>query len=206
MSSQQESSNISLIAGEALEVFRRVKINSSGQVVYAGVGEEAHGVTQAAAESGYSATIKLINGTGTFRIACSAAVVRGALLYGTASGKVDDAGTGAPQYIALEAGSGDGANIQCARVDGAANEFVGQVTVSAGQAAAGGGNGQVDFVHNWGANPAFTMPQVRSSAGAPENTWAVTFPDTNTIRITGAGAGNIAANDVVSVIARRTIS
>jgi hypothetical protein len=206
MSSQQESNNITLIAGEALEVFRRVRINSSGQAVYAVAGEQAHGITQTAAESGFGVTVKLINGAGTFRITCSAAVVRGALLYGTAAGKVDDAGTGAPQFIAMEAATADNANIQCARADDAANEFVGQVVVSAGQAAAGGGNGQVDFVHNWGANPAFVIFSVRTTTGAVDATGVLTLPDVNTIRITGAGAGNIAANEVVSVFARRTIN
>lgn len=206
MSSQQESNNITLIAGEALEVFRRVRINSSGLAVYAVAGEQAHGITQASAESGFGVSVKLINAAGTFRITCSAAVARGALLYGTAAGKVDDAGTGAPQFIAMEAATADNANIQCAKVDADANEFVGQVVVSAGQAAAGGGNGQVDFVHGFGANPAFVMHSVRTTTGAVDTTGVLTFPDVNTIRITGAASTNIAANEVVSVFARRTVS
>lgn len=113
MSAKQESP-VSFVAGEALVAHRRVKLDSgSGTiVVYAGAGEAAIGITEDAAASGSGVAVRLIKHGGTHKVVCSASVVEGASLYGTASGKVDDAGTGAVIGTALEAGSGDGAVIE----------------------------------------------------------------------------------------------
>lgn len=108
------------IAGEALAAYRRVKISPGTvtdppEVVYAAAGEDFIGVTQYAVEIGADVAVKMNNGPGTFEIECavSAAIARGTVLYGAASGKVSDASSGSAQGIALEAGV-DGAVIEVA--------------------------------------------------------------------------------------------
>jgi len=102
-------------SGEALAVYRRVKLDSSGLVVYAGADEAAIGITQEAVASGYSVTVKLLNSAGTFKMTCGAAVAARVPVYGLASGKIDDVvsgSNGSAIGIALEAGSGDGSVIE----------------------------------------------------------------------------------------------
>jgi hypothetical protein len=102
------------VAGEALEAFRRVKLNSSNQVVYAGVNDRDHGITEHAAASGDHVTVRLRNMPGTVRLIAAGACSALDVLYGAASGKVDDALTGAPgRYLALEAALADGDEIEC---------------------------------------------------------------------------------------------
>jgi hypothetical protein len=211
MSQQQDSSTRTLIAGEALAIYRRIKINSSGQAVYAVAGEVADGITQEAVASGAACQVKLLNGNGTFRVTCSAAVVRGALLYGTAAGKVDDAGLGAAQFKAMEAGSGDGAEIEAVRVDAAeSNIFTSSFTVTATEAALNSNNGQVDFQTGFGAAPAGAVAQVRTvTTGRVKSTFDVTFPsggDLGKVRVAGVAAGTqLDTGDIVDVIAWRNL-
>jgi len=93
---------LTLIAGEALAVNRRVKL-SSGEAVYAGLGEAHIGVTMAAAASGAPVSVWPSNAEGTVIVTAASSFALGATLYGAASGMVDDAASGSPQYIALEA-------------------------------------------------------------------------------------------------------
>jgi hypothetical protein len=110
--------NKTFLANGALVAYRRVKVSagtvtSPPQVEYAGAGDYAVGVTLAAAASGESVPVKLLNDGGTFQVEANGAIVEGADLYGTANGRVDDAGTGTVQFVALEAASGAGAVIEC---------------------------------------------------------------------------------------------
>jgi hypothetical protein len=211
MSMQQESSTITLIAGEALEIYRRIRINSSGQAVYAAAGEVAEGVTQSAAASAGTVLVKLINGTGTFRVTASAAITVGTLLYGTAAGKVDDAGLGVAQFRALEASTADNAQIMAARIDAApTNIFASTFTITATEAALNSNNGQVDFQTGFGAAPAGAVAQVRTvTIGRVKSTFDVTFPtggDLGKVRVAGVAAGTqLDTGDIVDVIAWRNL-
>lgn len=97
--------------GEDLEARRRVRISAGTtttppQIVYADAGEDFIGVTEVAAGSGNTVSVKLNNSPGTFEIECSAssAIARGTVIYGDADGRVSDASSGTAQGIALEAG------------------------------------------------------------------------------------------------------
>lgn len=114
MSAQNREGLKAFTAGEALAVYRRVKISSGTTIVYADADDEGIGLTQAAADNGDMATVLLDNAAGSRKVTCSAAVDAGDILYGTDDGKVEDTTTadGPGLYLALEAGSGDGAVIE----------------------------------------------------------------------------------------------
>lgn len=101
-------------AGEALEAYRRVKLNSSGQVVYADAFDASIGITDDKVASGDTVTVRLHGVPGTRKMVCAAAVTAGAFVYADVDGKVNDAyvGTGLMEGIALDAGSGDGSIIE----------------------------------------------------------------------------------------------
>jgi hypothetical protein len=106
------------IANGALEAHRRVKLSAGSttiphQVEYATAGEYGVGVTLYAAASGEAVAVKLFNDGGSFEIEANGAITKGASLYGTANGRVDDSGTGTVQFAAMEAASGAGAVIEC---------------------------------------------------------------------------------------------
>lgn len=122
MSQQVENATIALVAGAALEAYRRVKLDGTGQAVYAGAGEPAIGLTAAKAASGAKVGVRLLNGAGTFKAVASAAITQFALVYGTASGKVDDssiANPGSGLGIALEAATADNDVIEVMPIPGA---------------------------------------------------------------------------------------
>ena len=91
---------------------RRVKIKTPTtttppEVIYAGAGEEAIGVTETWASSGDEVTVRLLNDEGTFEMACvvSGTIARGTSLYGAANGQVSDAAVGSVMGVALEPGA-----------------------------------------------------------------------------------------------------
>lgn len=94
--SQSQSSIITLTAGEALEANRRVKL-SSGTAVYADAGERCIGVTQHSAANAAQVAVKLWAQSGTVEVVATGAVAAGAVVYGTADGKCDDAVAAGPQ-------------------------------------------------------------------------------------------------------------
>lgn len=109
----------------------RVKLDSNGLISVAGATDAWIGVTiEAVAVSGYG-TVKLRNAPGTLLVTASAAIARGARLYPTAAGKVDDAaGTGNFTGLqAMTAATADGDVIEAVPSDTAA------FTASAAQAA-----------------------------------------------------------------------
>lgn len=94
-------------AGAALEPYIRVK-KSGATVVAAGAGEAAIGATVARAASGDKVPVRLFNAFGTALLTASGAITANAAVYGTASGKIDDTGTGAIIGYAEEAAAADG--------------------------------------------------------------------------------------------------
>lgn len=105
-------------ANGAVLANRRVKLSAGSathppQVEYAGAGEACIGVALTNAATTELVTVKLLASGGTFLIKTSNAVTQGAPLYGTASGCVDDAGTGTTQFVSLDAAS-SGDTIECA--------------------------------------------------------------------------------------------
>ena len=92
----------SLISGEALAIYRRVKL-SSGKAVYADAGEDSIGVTMHAANDASAVNIKLWNDSGTFPVTAAGTFAIDATLYGAADGKVDDVVLGSQVGVASEA-------------------------------------------------------------------------------------------------------
>lgn len=113
MSGQNETGIQTFTSGAALARFRRVKL-SSGTVVYAGLNEASIGFTTHDCASGDEVGVKLNNYPGTRKVTVASSCTSGAALYSAASGKVDDASSGAGNIIgyALEAASGDGSIIE----------------------------------------------------------------------------------------------
>lgn len=96
------------IAGEDLEAYRRVKIESGTttsppEVVYADAGEACIGTTLAPAKDGETVTLKLLNDSGTRLVEAADSFAVGAVLYGANDGKVSDSASGSAQFVALEA-------------------------------------------------------------------------------------------------------
>jgi len=100
--SRQQDSPISLVAGEALNAFCRVKVSGT-TVVYAAAGQAGIGVVQAYTASGALAAIRCHQHGGTVKVRAAGAFSAGATLYGAANGEVDDTVVGSPLYYALEA-------------------------------------------------------------------------------------------------------
>lgn len=69
-------------------------------------------------------------------------------------------------------------------------------TITSGEAAAAAGNGQYDWTVPTGWTNTNTLIQVNRS-GSPIITYAVTQLNSTTVRVTGTGAGGIAAGDIV---------
>lgn len=110
MSQQTEGSVKTFDAGEALALFRRVKLDtgSGTSVVYADAGEQHNGVVQDAVANGGRAAVRLRTAEGTNKVVAAGAFSAGATLYGAADGKVDDASSGSAIGWALEAATADG--------------------------------------------------------------------------------------------------
>lgn len=108
---------VSFPASGALVYGRHVKINSSGQVTYAGAGEDGIGITMgASAAAGDMVPVKLWTASGTFQVTMSgAAATPGTAIYSAASGKFSTSASGTSRLVQLEAASGDGSIIAAAR-------------------------------------------------------------------------------------------
>lgn len=102
--------------GANLDAYVRVKLDGStpDQIVAAGAGEDCIGILQQAGSTGQTRNVKLLEGgEGTFKVTASGGFAAGAALYPTADGRVDDAGSGTPQFTALQAASGAGSIVEC---------------------------------------------------------------------------------------------
>jgi len=107
------------LAGEDLEIYRRVKIETGTttvppEVVYADAGEAFIGITCIAAKDGEYISVQPITKDGTFMLTAKEAFDLGADLYGAADGKVQDTSSGTAFFTALEAATADGDHVECA--------------------------------------------------------------------------------------------
>lgn len=108
--SQQNEGLKTFVAGEALEAFRRVKLDtgSGSSVVYADGGDSFIGVTQEKVDSGDNVVVRLKTTGKTFKMVAEEAFAEGATLYGADDGKVKDTASGTAQGTALEEATADG--------------------------------------------------------------------------------------------------
>lgn len=115
MTVQNEAGAIARIAGEALEPYRRVKVDgaTAKSVVYADGGEASMGVTANRAANGDSVSVRLWTASGTFEIEALGAISQNAEVYGADDGKIQTAasGTGIGWADEVAAQSGDIINI-----------------------------------------------------------------------------------------------
>jgi len=99
------------VAGEALDAYMLVDIESDGSVTKASetsVGTQI-GYTVAPAASGEAASISLVVGGGTSYAIADDAVAIGAVIYSAAGGKVSATGVGAQRIgLAVSAATADG--------------------------------------------------------------------------------------------------
>lgn len=111
MSVGTKKSPISLLAGEALEAHRLVRLHDSteGTVVYADAGERAIGVTLNYAASGAKVAIALLHGGECLKVVASGTPAANATLYTANDGKVATAVSGEPigKNLHVVATSGD---------------------------------------------------------------------------------------------------
>jgi len=94
-------------AGEALAAFRRVKLDSSGDVVYSDAGEDWIGTTDEAVANGARVSVRLRTASGTRKMTAAGAFSINDVIYGADDGKVDDNPTGASIGRAFEAATAD---------------------------------------------------------------------------------------------------
>jgi len=103
----------------AIAAFARVKVDSAGLILVSDAANDWIGTTIEPIAASGTGTVRLKNSGGTHQFIASAAITRGNILYPTASGKVDDAGTtgGAIGFVALEAAGADLDVIEAAPTD-----------------------------------------------------------------------------------------
>lgn len=103
--------------GGAVSAFRRVKLDSSGDVVHAGVDEVGIGTALTTQATGEHVGVLLWGAGGTRKVVCEAAVAARVRLYCGAAGKFDDDQADGPGILmSLEAASADGGIIEAAEL------------------------------------------------------------------------------------------
>ncbi len=158
--SQQNEGAKTFTAGADLEAYRRVKL-SSGNVVYAGAGESFIGVTAHKAANGEPVTVIPRSAARTYKLTAAGAVTSGAVIYGAANGKIDDAASGTAQGTALEAATADGDIIECLLDNGAAGSINGDAVALQ----ADGEPGSVEIIlHKQGITDATTSVTIATPA------------------------------------------
>lgn len=109
MISNQFNGEIPMLAGEALEQYRQVKLHSTTyEVVYADAGEIGIGFTQEAVADAAYVTVRPKSFAGTHLVTAADTFAWGATLYSAADGKVSDTVSGSPIGFALEAATAAG--------------------------------------------------------------------------------------------------
>lgn len=104
---KETKSPMTLVAGEALEAFRRVKLDASGNVIYSDAGEAYLGFTKLKVASGEQVTVELKNEAKSFKMVAADSFAINAALYGAADGKVSDTAVGNQIGTAIEAAGAD---------------------------------------------------------------------------------------------------
>lgn len=178
--SQENLGSKAFTAGADLEAYRRVKL-SSGNVVYAGAGESFIGVTAHKAANGEPVTVNLRSADRSYKVATAGAVTSGAVIYGAASGKIDDAASGTAQGTALEAATADGDIIECLLDNGAAGSINGDAVALQGD----GEPGSVPILlHKQGIADATTSVTIATPAAKVRVIdWWIISRDTNAANI-----------------------
>jgi hypothetical protein len=110
MSQYNETGIKTFTASGAITANTLVKLSSAGVVATAGLAEAPIGVALETVATTKDVAVKLLNTQGTVKIMTDDAVTVGALVYGQASGKCDDASGSSAVIIgrALEAATADG--------------------------------------------------------------------------------------------------
>ncbi len=108
-----ESGVITLVAGVAIAQYQRVKLAASQSgdlaiVDVAGAGEQHIGYADRQAAIGETVPVRLRNASGTRLAIAATGFAAGAVLYGAATGQVDDAVSGNAVGLALEAATATG--------------------------------------------------------------------------------------------------
>ena len=117
MSQQFDTGTRPFAASAAITQFARVKVESAGTVVTAGLTEVGDGIAQTAAfASGDVISVKMWNSGGTFKMIAKEALAAASTLYTEAAGKVQDTAeaTSFPFAKALEAATAGNDIIECA--------------------------------------------------------------------------------------------
>ena len=103
----------SAVAASAVSAYRRVAVDSNGQVAHAGE-VLADGVSLQAAAAGELCPVKLLTEGGTFEIVAADAISKGSTAHPDGDGKVSaTAGAAGQQFKALDASTADGDVIEC---------------------------------------------------------------------------------------------
>lgn len=108
MSQQVDGNTKAFTTGEAVEAFRRVKLDGSGNIVYSDSGDDWIGTTEEAVAISLSCSVRLRTASGTRKITAAGAFSINALLYGADDGKVDDVAIGQSVFRAIEAATATG--------------------------------------------------------------------------------------------------
>jgi hypothetical protein len=133
MGSQFVDGNVkAFLSAEALAAFRRVKLDSSGYIVYADARDDCVGVTEAAIANATNGSVRLKSASGTCKITASGAISIDDKVYGADDGKITATPNGIACGRALEAATADGDIIEILpAVEG--EIFRSEVTLTAAQ-------------------------------------------------------------------------
>ena len=185
---------VTVVSSSALVAEQLVTLSVvSGQLTatpVTSVGHRPDAIVERPSDANVPTTVRLLTGKGIQTVKAGGTITAGQVVFAAATGRVLATGDGDSIGIALEGGA-NGQDILILAREPRQRGAV--VTASAGDAT----NGFVNITHNLGANPTFVIAQARSSAGAVRTVANVTFPDTNTLRIT---VTSLAAADVVCVL------
>lgn len=203
MSQQNVEGLKSFIATAAVSRFRRVKLSSASgtYVEHAGADSDFIGVAQNYAALGEQVTVALRGAGRTFKCVAAAAVTVGAVIYGAASGYVDDAVSGTAIGVALEVATATGDVIECWLSNGAAGDI---------------GVGTLLTVANGGAGVPYVIRKTLSACGDTAiatlsvksriiDWWLVSKDTTASNVLIKSGTGTIGANTAKGTTDKYTI-
>lgn len=108
MSQYTEGNVKAFKAAEALAAFRRVKLDSAGDIVYADARDDCVGSTETAIANDANGPVRLKSASGTRKLTASGAISIGDKVYGAADGKITATPDGIGFGTALEAATADG--------------------------------------------------------------------------------------------------
>lgn len=107
---QYNNTNKTFVANGAIAAHTLVKLEAAGTIATAGAGDAPIGVAMYDIADGVAGAVALLNQQGTVEIYAAAAITNATVVYGKASGYIDD-GTAAGDYqvgVAMEAATAAG--------------------------------------------------------------------------------------------------